>query len=614
MEPCQMIEAGRTAGREWSKQKPLARRRTLLRLASVLVARQDDLVAAIVQDTGKPPLDALCGDVLVTLEHMRYYHKYAHKLLAPRRVSRDWLLFHATRFTEIFEPHGVVLIYAPSNYPLQLSMVPAITALYAGNAVVLKLSEKTPVLAELLLQIIAQVGFPYKLLQIAYDAPTTAIAYVDARPDAVCFTGSCLNGSKIAERAARQLIPTLMELGGKDAAIVFSDCNLGRTIEGVVYGAFVNSGQVCVGIKRLYVERKIYSEFLNRLKKRIAGLSISATNDPSSDLSPLSSGPLLQRLQTQIADALARGAKLATDSADLSGATPLVLTEVPRDSLLLQEESFGPVLCVSPFDSEEKAVNLANDSEFALGASIWTSDLARADRLARQMNAANIAINDVIRNVASPSAAFGGNRSSGYGRYHGPAGLATFSRTKSIMYNHSNSTHQLNWFPFTASTYRWLRRVIRLRYQTLMRLSRFLGVALVLLGSGIAQGQERGHLHIRVKLPGGQNGQLGYLIFANADGFPQSVRKALRHGFLPSNTSMDDVDLGDLPPGRYAVSLYLDENGNNKLDSGWLGIPKEPVGVSGNPRPRMGPPHFEDSVFEMGEKDLTLEINMVKPR
>jgi acyl-CoA reductase-like NAD-dependent aldehyde dehydrogenase len=469
MDASAIIEAARPAGKLWAKKSPRDRRNVLSRVASLFAERQDALVSAIVQDTGKPPLEALGGDVLVTLDHMRFYHWKAHRILAPRRVARDWLLFRSTRFSQSYEPHGVVLIYAPANYPLQLSMVPAITALYAGNSVVLKLSEQTPALAETLRALVTEAGMPDNLLQIVCDPPEKAGEYVDARPDFICFTGSSINGANIAERAARHLIPTLLELGGKDAAIVFKDCHLERTIEGVLYGAFANSGQVCVGIKRLYVEEQLYAGFTRRLVERTAQLRVGHDANPAYDLAPIRSKQLIVRLASQISDALARGAEVLTDASDVSGRVPLILATVSPDAQILRDEVFGPVVCVATFRDETHAIQLANDTDFALGASVWTSDLAKARRIASQLHAANITVNDVIRNVANPAAPFGGNRHSGYGRYHGAEGLLAFSRTKTTMINSSRSRREINWFPLSTKTYGQLRKLIDLRHRIFAR-------------------------------------------------------------------------------------------------------------------------------------------------
>lgn len=586
----------------------------LSRFAHLLADQQDHLVEAIVSDTGKPALDALGGDVLVTLEHCRYYDRYAHKILKPRKIQRDWLLFPSTRFTELYEPHGVVLVYGPANYPLQLGLVPAITALYAGNSVVLKLSEQTPLLGELLREIVLKSQLPDAVLQIVNDPPEEAARYIEARPDFICFTGSSPNGVQVARRAAKHLIPVLLELGGKDAALVFRDCDLERTIEGVLYGAFANSGQVCVGIKRLYIEESLYTDFLRRLVDRTKQLRIGEDDHADRDLAPIRSKHLLDRLSLQITDAIANGAAVLHSDANLSGATPLILGNVPRHARLMTEESFGPVICAASFKNEAEAIQLANDSTFALGASIWTKDLSKGYRIAAQLKAANVSVNDVIRNIANPAAAFGGNQASGYGRYHGASGLRTFSRTKSVMIDRSHTSRSRNWFPFSRQAYGQLRKLIQLRYKTLYGLSRFMALLLIFAAASHLFAKQQGHLHVQVALPSAaEEGQLAYLIFATPDGFPNKAAKAYKHGFLPLGSSFDDVDLGPLPQGRYAVSLYLDENGNRKLDTGWLGIPKEPVGVSLNPPHRMGPPRFDDSAFEMGDEDLNLEIRMVKP-
>jgi 4,4'-diapolycopenoate synthase len=607
-----MIEAARVAGVSWSQCRCRERRRLLSRFARTLAAHQEELVSAIVRDTEKPPLDVLGGDVLVTLEHMRFYQRHAHKVLRPRRLGRDWLLFRSTRFVQRFEPYGVVLVFGPSNYPLQLALVPAMTALYAGNAVILKLSERTPTLATVLRELIAEARLPPNLVQIVSDEPDASGEYIDAHPDFLCFTGSSANGVRVAERAARQMIPGIFELGGKDAAIVFSDCNLQRTVEGVLYGAFSNSGQVCVGIKRLYVEAPIFEIFLQKLCDRIRQLRIGSASTSERDLTPIH-GPLLNRLTSQIEDAFHRGARVLNQIDDLTGATPIVLGGVPENAQLLNEESFGPVLCVDAFDHEAQAIDAANNSRFALGASLWTRDQAKAARVAARLNAANIAVNDVIRNVANPSAPFGGNSASGYGRYHGIDGLLTFSRTKTTMFNTSRSSSERNWFPLKEKTYHELSKLIRLRHGTITTLFGCLFLSWFFSQALYGQHQS-GHLHLQVHLSSPSKGQLAYLIFNRAEGFPNKRDRSIRHGFLSPDISMRDIDLGELPRGRYAVSLYVDENGNHRLDSNWLGIPKEPVGASQNPRSRMGPPRFEDCAFDMSNSDLTIEINLVSPR
>jgi 4,4'-diapolycopenoate synthase len=596
-----ITEAARIAGASWAQRPWRERRRLLSRFSRGLAAHQEDLVAAIVRDTGKLPLDALGGDVLVTLEHMCFYRRYAHKILRPQRIARDGLLFHSTRFVQRFEPHGVVLVFGPSNYPLQLALVPAVTALYAGNAVIMKLSERAPTLATTLINIVAEAQLPERLLQVVCDAPEIASGYIDARPDFV------------AERAAKQMIPSILELGGKDAAIVFSDCDSQRAVEGVLYGAFSNSGQVCVGIKRLYIEQPLLDAFIKSLNHRIGQLRIGDAANLECDLTPIRGGVLLDRLTSQIEDALCRGARVLNQTDDLTGATPVMLAGVPDESRLLTEESFGPILCVDSFQDEKEAIEAANNSEFALGASVWTCDSVKAARVSARLNAANIAVNDVIRNIANPAAPFGGNRASGYGRYHGAAGLFTFSRTKTVMFNSSRSNSERNWFPFHGKTYRQLSRLIHLRHGILPNLFSWLLLLWILRGTIYAQDQ-RGHLHLQVNLPPQSKGQLGYLIFDSKEGFPNNKYRSIHHGFLPLDASMRDIDLGELTRGRYAVSLYLDENGNHRLDTSWLGIPKEPVGASRNPRSRMGPPRFEDSAFDMGASDLTIEIDMVKPR
>lgn len=463
MTPEEKVKRARTAQIRWAKEDFASRCDVLRKLRRRIAEDREQIVARICEDTGKPPLDALAGDVLVTLEQIRYYEAHAPRILRRRRVGKPALLYIGARFYEQFEAHGVVLIFAPSNYPFQLAVIPMVTALFAGNAVILKCSDKTPRVARSIEALCRDAGVPEDLVQVTNDAPELAAALIDAGPDLVFFTGSTEHGRSVARRAAEHLIPAVLELGGKDAALVFADCPLERTLEGVTYGAFSHAGQVCVGIKRLFVEQSIYDTFVSRLSSRVEALRVGAT--PDSDLGRLQDPASRARLVAQVDDALERGARLhVPQNPALSGDAPIVLSNVAPDSRLLVEETFGPVLCVAPFSTEAEAIALANASAFALSASVWTRDRARARRVAAALNAGSCAVNDVIRNIANPQASFGGNRASGYGRYHGEHGLYTFSRIKSVMLASGRMPREITWFPFARKTLERLNAFVGIRY------------------------------------------------------------------------------------------------------------------------------------------------------
>jgi uncharacterized protein (DUF2141 family) len=297
---------------------------------------------------------------------------------------------------------------------------------------------------------------------------------------------------------------------------------------------------------------------------------------------------------------------------------PTLLTDVPAEARILTQESFGPVLCVASFRDEAEAVALANASPFALSSSIWTHNQARARRVAAQLSAGSCSINDVIRNVANPHAAFGGNRLSGYGRYHGPEGLRSFSRMRTIMVASDRRTHEINWFPFNSRTRHQLASLIRFRHGAtglLGRLSRLLLpllVSAVLTLTLVAQSKTETHLTIDVHLAQQAQGELAYLVFASPSGFPGDRDKAVRHGFLPIPSNAQHLRINtDLPPGIYAVTVYEDLNSNHKLDHNLIGIPREPVGVSNNPPARLGPPHFDECSFHLGDTAQTITITVV---
>jgi acyl-CoA reductase-like NAD-dependent aldehyde dehydrogenase/uncharacterized protein (DUF2141 family) len=615
------LDSGRILARANAAQPAWAALKVSLR-CSVLadIRRQialhcESIAATIATEVCKPPLDALSGDVLVTLEQLRYYEMHAARILRRQRIGKPLLFVRGARFETHFEPHGVVLIFGPSNYPLQLSVVPLITALVAGNAVVLKCSERTPKTAALIARLCAKANLPRDLVQVLHDGPEQSEALIDGRPDFIFFTGSSRHGQEVAERAAKHLIPTILELGGKDASLVFADCNLERAVEGIAYGAFSNAGRVCVSVKRAYVEASIYDKFLTALKRRIAKLNVGY--GPDADFCPLPEGAQIE-VRDQIEDALSRGAALQWPQDRTAIAQePVLLSDVPHESRILTEESFGPALCVARFSDELGAIALANGSSFALSSSVWTHNRARARRVAAQLSAGSCAVNDVIRTIANPYAAFGGNRLSGYGRYHGPEGLRAFSRMKTVMLAGDRRAREINWFPYSSRTARQLATLLRLRHGgggIAGRLSRALLPLLlgIILSVHAGASEAKTHLAINLRLTEHAHGELAYLIFASPSGFPGDREKALRRGFLriPDGAQQLRIE-NDLPPGRYAASVYEDLNGNQKLDRNLMGIPKEPVGVSGNPSKHFGPPRFDDCSFRLGRTAQTIAITLV---
>jgi acyl-CoA reductase-like NAD-dependent aldehyde dehydrogenase len=302
-----ILARARAAQPAWAALTVSRRCAILGNLRHEIALQCESIADTIARETSKPLLDALSGDVLVTLEHLRYYENHAGRILRPRRIGKPFFFFRGTRFETSFEPQGVALIFGPSNYPFQLSVIPLITALAAGNAVVLKCSERTSKTAALIVELCSKANFPVNLVQVLYDSPEQSAALIDARPDFIFFTGSTLHGQQVAERAAKHLIPTILELGGKDASLVFADCHLDRALEGITYGAFSNAGRVCVAVKRVYVEASIHNEFLARLKHRISMLRVNT--DPDADVFPQTEDAQSD-VRAQVEDALSCGATL----------------------------------------------------------------------------------------------------------------------------------------------------------------------------------------------------------------------------------------------------------------------------------------------------------------
>lgn len=445
------VARGRVAATLWGATEVGERLAYLGRLRVALVERLDEVVAQVVAATGKPDLEALTGDLLTSVEFIAYYEKNAEGFLASESRPGHWLAPRSD-FVVRYKPLGVVAVIAPWNYPLQLSLLPLVTALAAGNVVVLKPSELTPSIGALIEDLCAQAGFPKDVVQVLQGGAAVGEALVDAQPDKIFFTGSVPTGKKILARAAQYLIPVELELGGKDPLLVFADAPFERAVQGAVYGAFVNAGQACVSIERAYVEHSIYERFVAAVTE--ATLRLRVGSGRQGDLGPLIRPAQAELVERHIDDALSKGARLTTPRERTGNHfRPVVLRDVTHAMTVMTEETFGPVLPIMRFHSEEEALSLANGTAYGLNASVWTMDRDRAERVVRGLVTGNCAVNDVLKNIANPHMPFGGEKSSGWGRYHGPEGLRAFSRTQSVMFNDGTSTSEMNWFPYRAASY-----------------------------------------------------------------------------------------------------------------------------------------------------------------
>jgi len=402
-----------------------------------ILEAKDSLVDAIVRESGKPRVEAKFADIFVALDTADYFSKRGPALLQPERIPHHNTAAKMKSGALFYEPLGVVAIISSWNYPLAIPLSQIIPAVAAGNAVLCKTSDFTPECGSLIEKLFRQAGFPEGLVTLLQGSGDVGQALIDARPDKVFFTGSVFTGRQVAEACARQLIPSVLELGGKDAMVVLSDADLDVTSSGAVWGSYTNCGQVCLSVERLFVESSISEEFTRLCIEKTQKLRLGPGNNPQSEIGPLIRPQHVQRMIELIADAVQRGAKVLCGGRprpDLGPCffEPTVMTGVDSSMRLFREETFGPVLAIQVVRDAEEAICLANDSEFALAASVWTRDVSRGRAIAQRLRAGTVMVNDLISGFAIAEAPHGGCGASGWGRTHGRAGLLEMVHLKYV--------------------------------------------------------------------------------------------------------------------------------------------------------------------------------------
>jgi len=454
------VRRARDAAAEWGSSSHAERRNQLIRWRRLLAAQADELADLIHRENGKPRVDAML-EVMNSLGHLSWATNNAEKVLGDKKVSAG--VMANFRATVSYLPLGVVGVIGPWNYPMFTPMGSIGYALAAGNTVVFKPSELTPLLGQLLADIAATAISVPNVLQCVTGDGRTGAALAESTVDKIAFTGSVGTGKKVMASAAKNLTPVLMELGGKDAMIVADDADVDKAAEAAVFGALTNAGQACVSIERAYVADSIYQAFVDKVVDETRKVKVGG--DDGDNIGAITRPQQVGIIKDHLQDAVDKGAKVLVggpDKIDGNFVYPTVLTDVTPDMKLLSEETFGPVLPIIKVSSAEEGLRMANDSEFGLGSSIFGK--AGVRKLARRIRAGQTAINSVLAFAAIPTLPFGGVGDSGFGRIHGEEGLKEFSRVKSTAEERFALPVAMLSFKLPKNTYDRLRGMVQQLY------------------------------------------------------------------------------------------------------------------------------------------------------
>ncbi len=468
----QMVRTARAAQKAWARLTVKKRRLYFYNVLYYLVKHVDELTEVIARDTGKLRMDALSSEILAMAVATRYYCRKAPEFLKDRRLAPSSLAFINKVSKERRVPYGVVGIISPWNYPFNLPFSEIIIALLSGNAVIVKAASETQMVSRALQQVFAAAELPDGLLQfINLPGREAGPAFVQSGMDKLFFTGSVAVGKTLMRLAAETLTPLNLELGGNDPMIVCADANLERAANGAIWAGLSNTGQSCGGVERVYVQEAVYNEFLGLLKARVEKLRVGYDTDFNVDMGAMATERQIRTVQDQIDQALSKGATILARSAvpedpNLKNFIPaMVLTDVTHEMDIMREETFGPVLGVMKFSDEKEALQLANNSNLGLSASVWSRDRAKARRLAKEIRAGAVNINDHLMSHAMAETPWGGFKQSGIGRMHGKHGFMEMTRTQVIVDDYlGRLNNDLWWPPYDRKAYQGIKGALNLLY------------------------------------------------------------------------------------------------------------------------------------------------------
>ncbi len=431
------VALAKAAQPQWQATPVRERIAVLRRFQKLLNERRVEVARLICREAGKPTAEALATEVLVVLDAAQFCIDRAHRFLREAPLPHANLAMKTKRGKLLREPYGVIGIISPWNYPFSIPAIETLGALVTGNAIVLKPSELTPLIALELQRLLLAAGLNPDLMQVVVGEGPVGAALTESAIDKLIFTGSVATGKRVGEAAARRLLPVVLELGGKDPMIVLDDADLEVASSGALWGAFMNAGQTCLSVERCYVHSSLYELFLENCREKMAKLRVGNGIDSEVEIGPMIHERQLRIVEEQANDAVKRGARLLAGGKRLSELgpnfyAPALLADVTSEMRIFQEETFGPVLPVAPFDSDEEAVRLANASDFGLAASVWTRNRQRGEAMAARIKAGTVMLNDMVSCFGIAEAPHGGFKQSGIGRTHGELGLQEMVQVKYV--------------------------------------------------------------------------------------------------------------------------------------------------------------------------------------
>jgi acyl-CoA reductase-like NAD-dependent aldehyde dehydrogenase len=452
----------------WAALTLQDRARYMRRACDVLLEDMDELAELLTNEQGKPRVESYTMELLPTVDSLKWIADNGPEILSDEKLSMPiFLKSKSAKFT--YEPIGVVGVIAPWNYPWSIPFGEVAIALMSGNGVVLKPASLTPLIGERIRQTFEKAGLPEGLVRTVHGGGRIGDALVKSTAGKIFFTGSVEVGRKVGVECAKRLKGSVLELGGKDPAIICPDADLANAVSGAVWGGFANAGQTCSGIERVYVHRDVADTFLEGLVRETERLTVGDPREWTTEIGPMVSEEQAKIVNELVEDAVENGAtKLTGGPTKVEGMkgsyiAPVVLTGVTHEMRIMKEEIFGPVLPVITVDSEQEAIDLANDSEFGLGASVWTKDRAKGERMAHRIESGMVWTNDHSFSHGACVCAWGGVKESGLGRSHSKFGFYECVNIKQLAWE-PGWARDMWWQPYDRKLGDAIRYSARLLY------------------------------------------------------------------------------------------------------------------------------------------------------